>query len=159
MDDVMAATGLAAVLHDPILTRFRAALDELCGARLERVMLFGSRARGEARAEAARFLEKALELLTRADIMLHVGLNEFAGRNAYLAAFHAAQAYISENAAKVLKTHNGEKAEFPRLTKDDPRIDAELRLFLSRSHPQGNCRLRNWPGLRGFRRARDARPR
>jgi uncharacterized protein (UPF0332 family) len=93
-------------------------------------MLFGSRAR----AEAARFLEKALKLLTRADIMLGVGLNESAGRNAYLAAFHAAQAYIFENAAKVLKTHNGVQAEFPRLTKDDPRIDAELRLFLSRAH-------------------------
>jgi uncharacterized protein len=34
---------------DPILTRFRAALAELYGSRLERVVLFGSRARGEAR--------------------------------------------------------------------------------------------------------------
>jgi uncharacterized protein len=33
---------------DPILRRFRAALDELYGERLERVVLFGSRARGEA---------------------------------------------------------------------------------------------------------------
>ncbi len=32
---------------DPILTRFRAALDDLYGARLARVVLFGSRARGE----------------------------------------------------------------------------------------------------------------
>lgn len=84
--------------------------------------------------EAARFLEKALTLLTQADIMLGVGLYEFAGRNAYLAAFHAAQAYIFENAAKVLKTHNGVQTEFLRLTKDDPRIDAELRLFLSRAY-------------------------
>ena len=30
---------------DPILARFRAALDELYGGRLERVVLFGSRAR------------------------------------------------------------------------------------------------------------------
>ncbi len=35
--------------HDPIITRFRAALDDIYGARLERVVLFGSRARGEAR--------------------------------------------------------------------------------------------------------------
>jgi uncharacterized protein (UPF0332 family) len=84
--------------------------------------------------EAARFLEKALKLLTQADIMLGVGLNESAGRNAYLAAFHAAQAYIFENAAKVFKTHNGVQTEFLRLTKDDPRIDAELRLFLSRAY-------------------------
>ena len=33
---------------DPILKRFRAALDEMYGDRLERVVLFGSRARGEA---------------------------------------------------------------------------------------------------------------
>lgn len=32
---------------DPILRRFRSALDEAYGARIERVVLFGSRARGE----------------------------------------------------------------------------------------------------------------
>ncbi len=37
---------------DPILKRFRAALDELYGERIERVVLFGSRARGEARADS-----------------------------------------------------------------------------------------------------------
>ncbi len=36
------------LLSDPILARFRAALDELYGGRLERVVLFGSRARGDA---------------------------------------------------------------------------------------------------------------
>ncbi len=33
---------------DPILTRFRTALDEIYGNRIERVVLFGSRARGDA---------------------------------------------------------------------------------------------------------------
>jgi predicted nucleotidyltransferase len=33
---------------DPILKRFRAALDEMYGERIERVVLFGSRARGDA---------------------------------------------------------------------------------------------------------------
>jgi predicted nucleotidyltransferase len=33
---------------DPILRRFRAALDTLYGDRIERVLLFGSRARGDA---------------------------------------------------------------------------------------------------------------
>jgi predicted nucleotidyltransferase len=37
-----------AVVSDPILKRLRAALDELYGDRLERVVLFGSRARGDA---------------------------------------------------------------------------------------------------------------
>jgi uncharacterized protein len=35
-------------VDDPILKRFRAALAELYGDRLERVVLFGSRARGDA---------------------------------------------------------------------------------------------------------------
>jgi predicted nucleotidyltransferase len=37
---------------DPILVRFRAALAELYGGRLERVVLFGSRARGDARGDS-----------------------------------------------------------------------------------------------------------
>lgn len=37
---------------DPILTRFRAALNEMYGAQLERAVLFGSRARGEARPDS-----------------------------------------------------------------------------------------------------------
>ncbi|MGC8491899.1 MAG: nucleotidyltransferase domain-containing protein [Syntrophobacteraceae bacterium] len=33
--------------HDPVLARFRAALEDIYGERLERVVLFGSRARGD----------------------------------------------------------------------------------------------------------------
>ena len=33
-----------ATAADPVLTRFRAALDEIYGERIERVVLFGSRA-------------------------------------------------------------------------------------------------------------------
>ncbi|HZU91438.1 MAG TPA: nucleotidyltransferase domain-containing protein [Stellaceae bacterium] len=39
-------------IDDPILRRFRAALDRMYGDRLERVVLFGSRARGEAREDS-----------------------------------------------------------------------------------------------------------
>ncbi len=42
----------AAVLDDPILKRFRAALDALYGDRIERVVLYGSRARGDAREDS-----------------------------------------------------------------------------------------------------------
>ncbi len=46
---------------DPILTRFRAALTELYGDRIERVVLFGSRARGDDKSDSdydvALFLE------------------------------------------------------------------------------------------------------
>ncbi|HJU14922.1 MAG TPA: nucleotidyltransferase domain-containing protein [Stellaceae bacterium] len=37
---------------DPILTRFRAAVTEIYGDRVERVVLFGSRARGDAREDS-----------------------------------------------------------------------------------------------------------
>jgi uncharacterized protein len=37
---------------DPVLARFRAAVARLYGDRLERVVLFGSRARGEARPDS-----------------------------------------------------------------------------------------------------------
>lgn len=37
---------------DPVLTRFRATLDGLYGSRLDRVVLFGSRARGDARPDS-----------------------------------------------------------------------------------------------------------
>lgn len=37
-----------ATLTDPILRRFRAAVTEIYGDRLERVVLYGSRARGDA---------------------------------------------------------------------------------------------------------------
>jgi predicted nucleotidyltransferase len=37
---------------DAVLTRFRAALYEIYGTRIERVVLFGSRARGDARPDS-----------------------------------------------------------------------------------------------------------
>jgi predicted nucleotidyltransferase len=37
---------------DPVLSRFRAALAELYGARIERVVLYGSRVRGDARPDS-----------------------------------------------------------------------------------------------------------
>jgi predicted nucleotidyltransferase len=39
-------------LDDPILVRFRQALGEVYGSRLERVVLFGSRARGDAQPDS-----------------------------------------------------------------------------------------------------------
>lgn len=66
--------------------------------------------------------------------MLGVDLNDDAGRAAYLAGFHAAQAYIFEHMGKSPKTHNGVQTEFLRLTKDDPRLPPDLRGFLSKAY-------------------------
>lgn len=79
--------------------------------------------------EARRFLEKAHTLLVQTETMLRVGLNDVAGRTAYLAGFHAARAFIFERTGKVVKTHNGVQTEFLRLTKDDPAIEVRLRIF------------------------------
>jgi len=84
--------------------------------------------------EAGRFLQNALNHLERASTMLSVSLNEDAGRAAYLAGLHAAQAFIFESTGKVFKTHNGVQTEFLRLTKDDPRFAPKLRTFLSHAY-------------------------
>jgi uncharacterized protein (UPF0332 family) len=61
-------------------------------------------------------------------------LAEAAGRAAYLAAFHAAQALIFERNAKVPKTHRGVHAQFSRLARDIPGLGADLSRFLSRAY-------------------------
>jgi len=43
---------MATQFHDPVLARFRSALDGLYGDRIDRVVLFGSRARGDARPDS-----------------------------------------------------------------------------------------------------------
>ena len=62
--------------------------------------------------------------------MLGIALNEAAGRTAYLAGFHAAQALISERTGRAVKSHAGVKTEFHRLARGDSRIDDEHRAFL-----------------------------
>jgi uncharacterized protein (UPF0332 family) len=57
-----------------------------------------------------------------------------AGRAAYLAGLHAAQALIVENTGKTVKSHRGVQYEFGRLTKDEPRFDVGLRAFLGRTY-------------------------
>lgn len=65
-------------------------------------------------AKSREFLAKGQELLDA-----HHWPDE-AGRAAYLAGFHAAQALIFEKTDKVVKTHKGVQSEFLKLTKDDP---------------------------------------
>ena len=53
--------------------------------------------------EAKEHFDKARQCLTRARTILTAGIGEDAGRNAYLAAFHAAQALIAEHTGKTPK--------------------------------------------------------
>ena len=83
--------------------------------------------------EAGLFLDKARQSLAIADYMVDEWPAE-AGRSAYLAAFHAAQALIAEATGRAVKTHKGVNASFQRLAMGDSRIDRELRSFLSRGY-------------------------
>ena len=61
-------------------------------------------------------------MLTRGQRMLAADLIEDAGRAAYLAAFHAAQAFIYERQRRTLKTHGGMRSEFAKLIRDDTSV-------------------------------------
>lgn len=84
--------------------------------------------------EAAAYLDKARQCLGYARIDLDIGLGNDAGRNAYLAAFHAAQALIFERTGKVAKSHQGVHAEFSRLTRGEAGIDVDVRRFLTQAY-------------------------
>lgn len=84
--------------------------------------------------QTGAFLEKARELLNEADQIRRIGLNEAAGRSAYLAGMHAAQSLIFESTGKIVKSQKGVHLELARLTKGDPRFDADLRAFLGRAY-------------------------
>lgn len=84
--------------------------------------------------QASDFLAKSHKLMAEAEAMITIDLREAAGRAAYLAGFHAAQALIFERHHRVFKTHRGVHGEFQLLTKDDDRIDPALRGFLSQTY-------------------------
>jgi uncharacterized protein (UPF0332 family) len=54
--------------------------------------------------------------------------------NAYLAAFHAAQALIAERTGKDAKTHRGVHTQFARLTRNETRLSLALRQFLPQAY-------------------------
>ncbi len=86
------------------------------------------------KAESAAHLEKASLAPMKARTMITVGYGDEAGRFAYLAAFHAAQAFTLERSGQVSKTHSGVHSQFGKLAKDDPNFDLPLRQFLSRAY-------------------------
>ncbi|MBY6240683.1 HEPN domain-containing protein [Methylosinus sp. Sm6] len=84
--------------------------------------------------ETSAYLAKARQALKEARIVAANELPEAAGRAAYLAAFHAAQALIFERTSKTAKSHNGVRSEFARLAKNDPNIDPSFPTFLARAY-------------------------
>ena len=86
------------------------------------------------RPETAAYLAKAQQCLKEARVCAANELPEAAGRAAYLAAFHAAQALIFERSGRAAKSHNGVRSEFARLAKEDPCIDRRFPTFLARAY-------------------------
>jgi uncharacterized protein (UPF0332 family) len=66
--------------------------------------------------------------------MMSMHYHEAAGRTAYLAGFHAAQALIFEKTGRTARTHKGVNVALHRLTKDDPRLSVDMRAFLGRTY-------------------------
>lgn len=84
--------------------------------------------------EAGRYLDKAKQSLVHASAILAIELGEDAGRAAYLAALHAAQALIFERTGRVAKTHRGIHGQFLKLVVNEPQVGQELRRFLSEGY-------------------------
>jgi uncharacterized protein (UPF0332 family) len=71
----------------------------------------------------ADYLAKADEFPGAARKVIAIRLPAVAAKEAYLAAYHAAQAFVFEATGKAAKTHSGVRTLFTRVAKDDPRID------------------------------------
>ena len=83
--------------------------------------------------ESARFINKARQCLADAKFNQE-RVPRIAGREAYLAAFPAAEALVYERTGKIAKTHRGLRSEFSRLTRGDTRINQLISEFLGRAY-------------------------
>lgn len=86
------------------------------------------------KAETVLMLEKARWHLANARTIVAANIPEVAAREAYYAAFHAAEAYIFEVTGKIAKTHKGVHGEFSRLAKDDPHFTSDFLPFLGQAY-------------------------
>lgn len=84
--------------------------------------------------EVNQALETARRHLLDARAVVTLGITYIAGREAYLAAYHAAEAYLHHRTGKIAKTHRGLRTEFARLAQSEPRIDPEFVRFLANAY-------------------------
>jgi len=80
---------------------------------------------------AARCLAAAQQSLADAEVILGVRIARVAAREAYMAAFHAAEAFVVEKTGKVVKTHAGLRTEFSRLAQGPDDIGRWMTTFLA----------------------------
>lgn len=109
--------------------------------------------------EAGDYLAKARQLLEEARAVFAIHLLEAAGRAAYLAAYHAAQAFIFERTGKIAKTHSGVRSEFSRLAKNEPGIERRFLTFLAQAYTHSRKLLiTEWGQVRRCLRKGPLRP-
>jgi uncharacterized protein (UPF0332 family) len=84
--------------------------------------------------EAAEALATAQQHLSDAKAIRGLLIGHVAAREAYLAAFHAAEAFIHERTGRPVKTHSGLRTVFARLAKDEPRLDPAFVQFLANAY-------------------------
>jgi predicted nucleotidyltransferase len=89
-------------IADPVLTRFRADLERVYGDRMSRVVLFGSRARGDARPDSdydvAIFLTDMKDRWEEADRIAAIALGIMDDTGAFIHAMpHRASAYLERS--------------------------------------------------------------
>ena len=71
-------------------------------------------------------VEKARRILASGHHLLRGDFTAQAGRDAYLAAFHAALAFIVARSGKEPKTHGGVRSEFARWAQQDDRTSGRV---------------------------------
>jgi uncharacterized protein (UPF0332 family) len=83
--------------------------------------------------EAIQYLRKARRCLASSRTILAAGIPDVAAREAYLAGFHSAEAFVFEKTGKAAKTHRGLRSEFARATGQLPELRQFAR-FLARAY-------------------------
>jgi uncharacterized protein (UPF0332 family) len=81
--------------------------------------------------ETANCLAKAREALADAKTIEVTSVYRVAAREAYVAAFHATEAYVFERVGRVAKTHRGLRTLFSQASKGDPGVPLEFSAFLA----------------------------
>lgn len=84
--------------------------------------------------EAAQLLATARQHLAGGRSVAALQIWYIAAREAYLAAFHAAEALIYERTGKITKTHTGLRSQFALLARREPQFDQAFTKFLAEAY-------------------------
>ena len=84
--------------------------------------------------ESSDYLAKARHCLASAKTIAAAEVPDVAAREAYLAVYHVAEAYVFERTGKAAKTHRGVKILSNRLARDEARISRELFAFIDEGY-------------------------